>query len=329
LRERRFEEALTHFEQASVMDPLNESAQVGANQALRALVPRWHFAMLNDAGRNRAFNRAIRAVVQPTTSLVLDIGAGSGLLAMIAARSGAKRVIACEATKPVAELAEAVVAANGLQQRIRILGQSSLELVVGRDIPHKADLLVTEVFDCGLLGESAIPTIRHARQSLLSEAATIIPRAGRVFAALLDSEQIHRLNHVRAASGFDVQLFNRFSTLRYFPVRLNTWRHRLLTRPQKIFSFDFQYGSLQPAQREIEFLATSSGRAHGVVFWFQLDLTDHITISNSPHNRTTHWMQAVQCFQSPTLVKAGQAIRGIASHDDMSIWFDLRSSCLQ
>ena len=68
----------------------------GLHALVGNLVPRWHFRMLNDGGRNAAFGRAIRKAVAAWKSKngakkamrFLDIGAGTGLLSMVAAREG-------------------------------------------------------------------------------------------------------------------------------------------------------------------------------------------------------------------------------------------------
>lgn len=322
---RQFEEALDYFSSALDLEPLNRAATVGANRATCALIPRWHFAMLNDLGRNQAFAAAIREAIDPD-SLVLDIGSGTGLLAMLAAQHGGTQIVSCEANRLIARMATQIVAHNGFDDRIRVLPKLSTDLIIGKDLPRPADLLVTEIVDCGLLGEGILPTIRHARTHLLREGSRMIPQAGRVFAALLESTSIYNLNHIETACGFDVGLFNRFSTLNYYPVRLNTWEHRLLTKPQLVFDFDFRYDPLLPRERPIDFVATQPGRCQGVVFWFELDLNDHLQITNHPHNHNTHWMQAVMCL--PELIDVGesQIVSMTAAHDDSAIWFVPRAA---
>jgi arginine Nomega-methyltransferase len=324
LQQQLFEAALLQFEAAQALEVGDRRALIGANHALRKLIPRWHFPMLNDRERNNAFAAALCAVIG-ATDLVLDIGAGSGLLAMLAARYGAAQVISCEAEHTIAHLADAIINANGMGERIQLVAKRSTELVVGHDLPARADLLVTEIFDCGLLGEGIIPTLRHARQHLLRSDARIIPHTGRIIAALLESEPIHQLNHADCAAGFDVSLFNHVATRDYFPVRLNTWAHRLLTDPQPIFSFDFQHDPLLPQTRTIDFPVSQTGRCHGIVFWFELDLGEQITISNSSANQATHWMQAVQCLPIPLDLEAGQQLELTAAHDDTTVWFTVPS----
>ncbi len=74
-------------------------------------VQRWHFPMLQDVERNGFYRRAIAAGVFRGAH-VLDIGSGTGLLAMMAASAGAGHVTTCEKVKAVAECAAAIIAAN-------------------------------------------------------------------------------------------------------------------------------------------------------------------------------------------------------------------------
>ena len=108
------------------------------------MIPRWHFSMLNDKGRNEAYDRALRTLVKPG-DLVLDIGAGSGLLAMMAVRAGAGHVVSCEMIKPLADKAVEIVARNGMSQQITVVAKKSTQLLVGGDLPERADLLVAEI----------------------------------------------------------------------------------------------------------------------------------------------------------------------------------------
>eukprot|EP00966_Prymnesium_polylepis_P024041 553550-Prymnesium_polylepis.1 len=78
--------------------------------------------MLCDERRNGAYHRAIcRAVASlPKGSVVLEIGSGSGLLAMMAAKAGASngvRVVGCEMHGVMAVAAQRVVAANGFSKQ--------------------------------------------------------------------------------------------------------------------------------------------------------------------------------------------------------------------
>jgi type II protein arginine methyltransferase len=92
--------------------PQNTSARSGLDHTLALVLPQWHNAMLNDTNRNDAFAEAIKAAVT-TSSTILDIGTGTGLLAMMANRAEAAKVTGCESVGILAQTASEIVKQNG------------------------------------------------------------------------------------------------------------------------------------------------------------------------------------------------------------------------
>jgi type II protein arginine methyltransferase len=313
-RDARYLDALRLFRLASAQDETYREATVAEDHAIRALVPRWHFEMLNDSERTRAYEAAISRAVG-RGDLVLDVGTGAGLLGLLSARQGARHVVSCEGIPPVAEVAEEIVRRNGYGDRISVVGKWSTDLVVGLDLPERADVLVTEVIDCGLLGEGILPTLRHAREHLLKEDATIVPARATLRAQLLESVELHKLNHVRRVAGFDVSEFNRLASLGYFPVKLAQTAHRPLAEPVDVFDFDFARDDLAPEERTVRCVPHADGLCHAVALWFHLELVPGVVLSNDPSNTHSHWEQAVQCLELPRPVRRGEAV-------ELRVWHD-------
>jgi protein arginine N-methyltransferase 7 len=123
----------------------------------------FHYAMVNDHPRNEFYRQSLKAVVSADTH-VLEIGTGSGLLAMIAAQCGAKMVTAVEANHHMAALARRIIAANGLSERVRVINKLSTDLVAADLAPHgPADVLLSEILGTLMLGESALEYNADAR----------------------------------------------------------------------------------------------------------------------------------------------------------------------
>jgi predicted RNA methylase len=272
-----------------------------------ATVPRWHFAMLNDGERNNAFAAAMGRRIQPG-SHVLDIGTGTGLLAMMAADAGAGRVTTCEMNPLLAELARQVIAENGMSGTITVIDKKSTDLVIGRDLEKPADLIVSETVDCGLIGEGLFPTMRHARSELLADGGQLLPETARIYGSLIESQAIIGLNHVDIAGGYNVRLLNYVATRGHFPVRLSTWPHRVLSDPALIAAFDIRTDPLTDDHRAVAFPVIASGLCHAAIVWFELDLDDKVTLCNGPRNSSSHWMQALLLFEWPVPVVAGSEI---------------------
>lgn len=321
LENKQIADALGYFESALYLDPEHAGAQSGRNRVYRKLIPRWHFEMLNDKLRNDAFERVLAKAITGSTN-VLDIGSGSGLLAMMAARAGARYTVTCEMIAPIAELARRTIALNGLGDKITVLDKKSTSIQVGIDMPRRADLLVTETVDCGLLGEGILASVAHARSHLLTEGARIIPCSASVMCFAVESEPLLHLNRASTAAGFDVSPINHFATAGYFPVRLGAFDYVPLTNPFEAFRFDFTADPPALSSKVISVPVKRDGVCHAFVFWFEMQLDDEISISNRPGS-ATHWEQALQCLEKATPVQAGKTINILAQHDCNSISFKL------
>lgn len=145
-----------------------------AAEVMSANVPRWHFDIVHDTLRNDAYKAALDRAVFPGCK-VLEIGTGTGLLAMMAARAGAAEVVTCESGGAIAMAAREIVARNGFSSCVRVVTKHSTELDVVRDLGGPADILVSEVVSNDLLSEGAVPVVEHAVRHLLKPGAKVIP----------------------------------------------------------------------------------------------------------------------------------------------------------
>jgi protein arginine N-methyltransferase 7 len=124
---------------------------------------------------------------------VLDIGTGTGLLSLMAAKCGVKKITACEALKPMAKVAKDIVHKNGYQDVITVLPKRSTEMTVGvdGDMKDRANILVTEMFDTELIGEAALSTFLHAHQQLLQKGSIVVPQTAMVLVQPVRSTFLH------------------------------------------------------------------------------------------------------------------------------------------
>jgi predicted RNA methylase len=278
-----------------------------------ASIPRWHFAMLNDETRNQAFEQAIQLTVDPGDRVV-DIGAGTGFLSLLAVRHGAVRSDAFEAQAEVARTATEVIARHGGQDSITVHPCLSHEVVLAPD--RRGDVLITEIFDCALVGEGILPSLRAARSGLLKPGYRAIPRRAVLWAGLLECPDARRLNQVEKACAIDVSAFNEHSTRGQFPLRLTTWQHRMLSEPEQLYAIDFESEPSEESAWLQDFTVTRGGVVDGVVGWFDLDLAEGITLSTHP-SRRSHWMQAYLGFEAPVEAEAGAILTvSFALEDD-------------
>jgi SAM-dependent methyltransferase len=128
-----------------------------------------HARMLHDDRRTGHYIAALREAVRPE-DVVLDLGTGSGVLAIAAVRAGARHVYAVEASD-IADVAERVFADNAVDDRVTLIRGWSRDI----ELPEPADLLVTEVIGNEPFEEEILETTLDARRRLLKPGGRLLP----------------------------------------------------------------------------------------------------------------------------------------------------------
>lgn len=314
--------AIESYRRALEIDPGYLDARDNLVLALGRIAPPWHFPMMADAARNRAYDSALRRLAPGRR--VLDIGSGSGLLAMMAARAGAASVTTCEMVAPIAAAAREIIAANGLENGIALHAKRSDQLEVGRDMAARADLLVTETFASGLLSELVLPTIEDARRRLLTPEAEIIPRRATALGYLVGGDTIEAQVCAPSSAGFDLSPFDRFAPAK-LGLHLDRVPHQVMSDDFEIFPFDLTRSNFPAERRALAVTATAAGRCVGVAQWLRLDLDAHTQYENrpTPEAGANGWMHVLYRFRRPLDLTAGQAVQLIVSHNRTAMTVDL------
>ena len=280
-------------------------------------VPGFHRSMLADSARNEAYARAIRESVRPG-DVVLDIGTGSGLLAMMAAQAGAARVVACEANPALAATAREIVGRNGFGDRIEIVAGKSTALERSGTLAGGADLIVSEIFSHTLIDEGAIESLNHAMKRLARPGARIIPASASIQVALVEfaSEVPAQVDRV---AGFDLSLFGRHMPPS-ITVPTSSGKLHLRSPARTLFDFDFTRGEAPAEGRRTLTLRSRGGRVTGAVQWIALRLAEGVAFENAPDpGRWSHWPSVVYPFDSPLETMAEEELEVEAWHDALRL----------
>jgi type II protein arginine methyltransferase len=279
--------------------------------------------MINDKARNDAYQAAITRLAPGKR--VLEIGTGTGLLAMMAARAGAKSVITCESVAPIAETAREIIALNGLQDRITVIARHSTDLAEGRGLAERAEVLITETFSSDLLSEGVLSALEHAYRQLLTADGIVIPRSAAARAYLIGGSEIEDMLFAGPLNGFDLSPFNDFAPP-VLAASLNSVAHDVLSDDFELLSFDLRARSFPMGNRGLVVTVTKSGVAAGLVQWIHLDLDGATHYENRPAfgpHAQSHWTQILHRFPRPLAVEAGATLRLAVHHNRQQISIDL------
>jgi protein arginine N-methyltransferase 7 len=322
---RDFQKAIEQARRTVEIDPTDPFANIYLANLIDEVVSDWHVPMMNDPHRNAAYQAALTRAIKPETR-VLEIGTGSGLLALMAARCGAQSVTTCEIVASLAETARKIVAENGYGDRIDIVAKHSTALQVGPDMAEKADLLISEILSNEFLYEGVVPSITDARRRLLKPGGKILPAAGSIKIALLGGEAVTPYLRVDDICGFDLRAFNAVvSRKKILPAKY--FDGVLLSDDADAFTFDFaSLDTIVAETKTLRIPVRSAGLSYGIVQWFHLQMDDEVTFENHPTIETpaTSWTYPVYLFDQPVYVEPGQSAIVTASHNGMAPWFKLQ-----
>lgn len=243
-----------------------------------------HRRMIADTARVSAYRRALAAVVRPDR-VVLDAGTGTGLLAVLAARAGARHVYAVDRSD-LLELAAEVVAASGLSDRVTLLRGDFGDVA----LPEPVDVIVTETFGAFALAEGAAPDLATCVARHLAPGGHLLP--GRVS---LHLAPVRAPDLMAAALG----VFERHGDVDLSPLRRRAategWstavRPAALLHPGCVAAT----GPTTAAHLagEALFEALAPGPVHALAGWFTLHLTDGVDLPTGPADPPTHWKQVL------------------------------------
>jgi type I protein arginine methyltransferase len=233
--------------------------------------------MLADSVRVRAYADALRESVRKD-SVVLDIGTGPGIFALLACRAGAARVYAVE-PDPIIGLARTLAKANGCGDRITFIEGSSRTI----DLPERADVVVADIRGQLPLRADAIAVLIDARDRHMRQGGTLIPASDTICGAVVEAPRTYGT----AIAGWDgTSLGLDFSSARDVATHA-LWRMasddgRLLSGPARWAELDYRVIQSPSVRAPLEWEISEAGISHGVMLWFDARLSANVVLSTGP-----------------------------------------------
>ena len=148
----------------------------------------YHHTMLSDGVRNQLLYKAIKQNVSASTDF-LDIGAGTGIWAVLAAKLGAKRVVAVEIEEALIPMIYKTALENGVAERIEIIHGRSDDV----RIRGKFDVIVSELFGHSAFGENTVRSFIDIRDRFLAPEGVLIPQRLKMHAAPIHLKRLGKL----------------------------------------------------------------------------------------------------------------------------------------
>ncbi|MEW6302156.1 MAG: 50S ribosomal protein L11 methyltransferase [Verrucomicrobiota bacterium] len=274
-----------------------------------------HIGMLNDRERTNAFIEAVRRTVKPG-DVVVDLGTGTGVLAIAAAKAGAARVYAIEAGN-IAHAAEKVVASNGLGDRVIIKPGWSTHV----ELPGRADVIVGELLGNEPFGENIVETFHDAIRRFLKPGGRVIPAEVKLYGVVVTvpADELARrsFGHANLASwrveygiDFSSLAHAEFNAAQYFlvsPHLVKEWPQ--LTAPVVLASLNLQGGEAEVFSPRVAAPLVREGVASGVLLYFESTLAEGVSLTTSPQaSSECSWRNVVWLLPETRELQSGGSV---------------------
>lgn len=262
-----------------------------------------HGNMISDPVRVRAYERALRQTVKPGM-VVLEIGTGVGVMAIVASRLRAKRVYTVEPTA-VIRLAQEIAAANDCADRIEFVEGVSRRVKT----PIQADVIVSDLRGMLPLLQDHIPTITDARRRFLAPGGILVGRQDRLWAAIVDAPR----QYAKIVEPWEHDLLGQDLGAGRRMIVNNIHRTRvepdqLLTSPTLWATLDYTRIENPDVKGKLTWTIKRDGTGHGIVIWFDAELADNVMFSTGPYSPNTVYASMFLPWQEPTSLVAGQTV---------------------
>ena len=262
------------------------------------------FLLTNTGARLDRFAKALAAAVRPGDT-VLDLGAGSAILSILACRCGARRAYAVEDTDAVA-FARALVAASPYRDRIEVIHARSFDV----SLPERADVLVADVHSTFGLQERGLSAMIDARTRLVKPDGRVIPARMQLCVAPAEAAGLYEdtVNRWRSVvHGVDLAPMRELALNTIHPGRLAT--SDLLAPPAPLCTIDLGAVTDLHVAGQVRLQAARAGTLHGVCGGIVTTLVDRVDIGNLPGDPgTSNFAHAFLPIDTPVAVAEGDTL---------------------
>lgn len=243
--------------------------------------------------------------------VVLDVGCGTGILCMFAAKAGAKQVIGIDMSN-IIDQAQKIIEANGFKDTITLI-KGKMEDVV---LPvEKVDIIISEWMGYFLLYESMLDTVLYARDRYLAPDGLMFPDQANLYLAAIEDQEYkeEKIGFWDDVYGFDYSCIKEIALRE--PLVDTVELKSVVTDPCLVKNLDL----LTVKKEDLTFVAdwklrsTRNDYVHAILGWFDVSFNaahKPVKFSTGPHAKYTHWKQTVFYLGDMLTVKTGDEIEG-------------------
>ncbi|KAK0134723.1 Protein arginine N-methyltransferase 6 [Merluccius polli] len=283
-----------------------------------------HEEMIADHVRTNTYRTAIlRNSDAIRDRVVLDVGAGTGVLSVFCAQAGARKVYAVEACS-IAEQAVKIVRQNKMDDRIEVI-RGAVETV---ELPERVDVIVSEWMGYALLHESMLNSVLFARDKWLKPGGLMLPCKAELYISPINDLVVEdRLNFWRTVKdqyGVDMSPMCDFAkgciVNGDIAVTLVTVED-VLSHPCKLAELDLHAVTaeqLRSVRGSFACECFGAAAVNALCVWFTVSFPcgdgeeggRPLVLSTSPFKPETHWKQAVLYLDAPRDVVQDTRVAG-------------------
>ncbi|XP_028666933.2 protein arginine N-methyltransferase 6 [Erpetoichthys calabaricus] len=278
-----------------------------------------HEEMLADKVRTNSYRLGIlRNYKSIRGKVVLDVGAGTGVLSVFCVQAGAKRVYAVEASS-IAEQAKKIVKLNKMEDAITVV-HGTVETI---ELPESVDVIVSEWMGYALMHESMLHSVLFARDKWLKPGGLILPSLAELYIAPINEAVAEdRLNFwYTVKEQYDVDMtcmfdFARKCIMNNEIVVNSVSVEDVLSHPAKFAELDLYKATTEQVKRvsgAFSFECFGSSSVNAFCLWFSVTFQGEdkpLVLSTSPFKQETHWKQSILYLDEPVDVVQDTKIMG-------------------
>jgi len=276
-----------------------------------------HEEMLKDEVRTLTYRNAIYHNKHLfKDKVVLDVGSGTGILSMFAAKAGAKHVIGIEFSN-IAKQSIQIIKDNKLDHIITIV-QGKVEDIV--QLPHgieQVDVIISEWMGYCLFYESMLNTVLYARNKWLNPTTGVMfPDKATLYVCAIEDRQYKddKINWWDNVYGFNMANFRKVAISE--PLVDVVDQNQVVTNATIVKEVDLYTVRIEDLAFESQFSLSCRRNDYiqALVTYFTVEFSKchkRTGFSTAPEQHYTHWKQTVFYLEESMTVKRGEEIYGI------------------